>query len=116
MQYMLLIYSDSAAGPVPGTPEWDKLLQQYHSFGQEAGNAGVLLSGEALQPITTATTVRAPNGSAETIDGPFAETKETLGGFYLLDCKDLDEAINYAAKIPTAKFGSIEIRPVMTFD
>ena len=73
-------------------------------------------TGEPLQGTDTATTVRVRSGKAETVDGPFAETKETLGGFYILDCKDLDEAIGYAAKIPTAEYGSVEIRPIMTFD
>ena len=72
--------------------------------------------GDALQGVETATTVRVRDGTTETTDGPFAETKETLGGFYILDCKDLDEAIEYAAKIPGAKYGSIEVRPVMVFD
>ena len=72
--------------------------------------------GDALQPVATATTVRVRDGATETTDGPFAETKEQLGGFYILDCEDLDEAIEYAAKIPSAKFGSIEIRPIMVFE
>jgi len=116
MQYMMLIYSDSRTHPAPDTPEFNQMLADYSRFGEEASSAGVFVAGDALQPVTTATTVRSRHGKAETTDGPFAETKETLGGYYLLDCKDLDEAISYAAKIPTAKFGSIEIRPVMTFD
>ena len=75
-----------------------------------------MLGSNALQGIATATTVRVRDGKAEATDGPFAETKEQLGGYYLLDCKDLDEAIEYAAKIPSAKHGSIEIRPIMKFD
>ena len=74
---------------------------------------GVFLGGNPLEPVGTATTVRVRNGKSETIDGPFAETREVLGGYYLLDCKDLDEAIEFAAKIPTAAFGSVEVRPVM---
>ena len=116
MQYMLLIYDDKANGPVPGTPEWDALLVDYGKFGETVTAAGAMVSGNALQPVSTATTVRVRNEEPTTFDGPFAETKETLGGYYLLDCKDLDEAMRYAAMIPSARFGSIEIRPVMTFD
>ena len=76
----------------------------------------LMLGSNALQPVSTATTVRVRSGKTQTTDGPFAETKEQLGGYYLLDCKDLDEAIEYAAKIPSGKIGSIEVRPVMLFD
>ena len=117
MQYMLLIYSDSNAGPTPGSAEFGKMIADYQAFTEEVKNAGALVSGDALQGVDTATTVRAPAGSKPTTtDGPFAETKETLGGYYLLDCKNLDEALAYAAKIPTAAYGSIEVRPVMVFD
>ena len=116
MQYMLLIYSDSAKGPVPGTPEFGEMIADYGKFTEEVKSAGVFLAGDALQPVTTASTVRVRSGKSATTDGPFAETKETLGGYYLLDCNDLDEANAYAAKIPTANFGSIEVRPVMVFD
>ncbi|MBX2884325.1 MAG: YciI family protein [Granulosicoccus sp.] len=117
MQYMLLIYSDSSLGPVPGTEEFGKMIADYQEFTEEVKESGALVSGDALQDTTTATTVRAPAGGSVTMtDGPFAETKETLGGYYLLDCKDLDEALAYAAKIPTAAYGSIEVRPVMVFD
>lgn len=116
MQYMLLIYGDMSDSPVPGTPDFDKMIADYGKFTEEIQQAGVYVAGEALQPVSTATTVRAPAGKAQTTDGPFAETKETLGGFYILDCKDLDQALAYAAKIPTAKFGAIEVRPVMVFD
>lgn len=116
MKYMMLIYDDPTASPVPGTAEFGKLIEDYGKFGEEVTEAGVMLAGEALNPVTTATTVRVKKGVTTSVDGPFAETKETLGGFYLLDCKDLDEAVAYAAKIPTAKHGSIEIRSLMTFD
>lgn len=116
MQYMMLIYDDPQSSPVPGTPEFGALMQAYQAFGKEIEDAGVFCAGNALNPVTTATTVRVRDGKHATTDGPFAETKETLGGYYLLDCKDIDEAIKYAAKIPTAKHGSIEIRPVMIFD
>ncbi|MEE9321719.1 MAG: YciI family protein [Granulosicoccus sp.] len=113
MKYMLLIYSDPAKQPVYGTDEFNDYIGAYQGFTKEAEQAGVLIMGEPLDPIATAQTVRAHDGKVTSIDGPFAETKETLGGFYLLDCKDIDEAKAYAAKIPTAKFGSIEVRAVM---
>ncbi len=116
MQYMLLIYSADSAAPVPETREFGDMMQGYGAFTQEVKEAGVMKGGDALQPVATATTVRVRDGATETTDGPFAETKEQLGGFYILDCEDLDEAIEYAAKIPSAKFGCIEIRPVMVFE
>lgn len=117
MQYMLLIYNGNTTDePTPGTPEFDKYMEGYGAFTNEVKEKGVMVDGNPLQSVTTATTVRVRNGAPETIDGPFAETKETLGGYYLLDCKDIDEAIEYAAKIPTARYGSVEIRPIMVFD
>ena len=116
MQYMLLIYAAESAEPVPGTPEFDTLMQGYGAFSEEVKAKNLMLAGEALEPVNTATTVRVRNSEVETTDGPFAETKEVLGGYYLLDCKDLDQAIEYAAKIPSARYGAVEIRPVMVFD
>ncbi|MFC3194793.1 YciI family protein [Marinicella sediminis] len=113
MQYLLMIYSAEDAGPQPGTEAFMKMLGEYQSFNDETQNDGVYVAGEPLESINTATTVRVRNGQQEITDGPFAETKEALGGFYLLDCENLDEAIAYAAKIPTAAYGSIEIRPIM---
>jgi len=111
MKYMLLMYANEAEGPhtpeehQAARPAWQALLQ-------EASAAGVLVSTNGVAPGTNATTVRVRNGKMLTTDGPFAETHEQLGGYFLLDCKDLDEAIYWAAKIPTAKYGSIEIRPL----
>lgn len=116
MQYMLLIYSDEAKEPVPGTDEFNTYIGDYGKFTQEVKDKGVFVAGDALQPIATATTVRVRGDNLATTDGPFAETKEMLGGYYLLECENLDEAIEYASKIPSAKHGSIEVRPVMTFD
>ena len=112
MQYLLMIYSAQGAGPEYGTPEFGKLMAGYQTMTAEARENNVLEGGEPLQGIETATTVRVRNGKTEITDGPFAETKEQLGGYYLLNCKDLDEALSYAAKIPTAEFGSIEVRPI----
>ena len=90
-------------------------MQGYGAFTQEVKEKGLMVAGDPLEKSTTATTVRVRGGSTETTDGPYAETKEQLGGYYILDCKDLDEAIECAAKIPSAAFGSIEIRPIMVF-
>lgn len=117
MQYLLLIYTaDDSGEPKPGMAGFEEYAQEYGAVAEEAGKRGVMQGGNALQPVSTATTVRVRNGKTETTDGPFAETKETLGGYYLLDCKDLDEAIELAAMIPGARFGSVEVRPVMVFD
>lgn len=111
MKYMLLIYSDEATAE-------DSLenMQRWFKYTVDLGKAGVMQGGEALQPVATATTVRANGGDTVTTDGPFAETKEQLGGFYLLDCKDLDEAIKWAGEMPIHPRGCVEIRPVMEFE
>ncbi len=116
MKYMLLIYGSETAGPNPGTPEFDAYLGQYMAFTEETQQKRAYLGGEALMPTPAATTVRVRKGKTETMDGPFAETKEQLGGFYILDCADLNEAIAWAAKIPDARNGAVEIRPVMVFE
>jgi len=113
MQYMLLIYSADDAGPQPGSPEFGKMMQGYMEFNAEVQAAGALVSGLPLQGKDTATTVRVRGGNAQTTDGPFAETKEVLGGYYLLNCDNLDDALAWAAKIPTSEYGSIEVRPIM---
>ena len=111
MQYAILIYdSETEANPA------QEDMGLWGAYTQEISEKGLLRAGEALQPSAAATTVRIRDGKTVTTDGPFAETKEQLGGFYILDCKDLDEAIEYAAKIPTAPWGSVEVRPVMVFD
>ena len=114
-RYAALIYSPADAG---GTPDdWARMLAEYGDFGASAGAAGVLAGGEALQDTSTATVVHvkggAKGGEVITTDGPFAETKEVLGGFYLLDCADLDEALAWAAQIPGAWHGRVEVRPVI---
>ncbi|MGI9372448.1 MAG: YciI family protein [Hyphomicrobiales bacterium] len=116
MQYMLLIYHPEGTELAYGTPEFGAMMEGYRDFTNAVMGAGKMKSGDPLEPVSTATTVRVRNGNTETTDGPFAETKEQLGGFYILDCENLDEAIEYAKKIPTAAWGSIEIRPVMIFD
>ncbi len=90
-------------------------MGDYRKFTDDIKASGKLLAADALQPVSTATTVRVRDGKTLTTDGPFAETKEQLGGFYLVEAKDLDEALAIAARIPSAKFGSIEVRPVMVW-
>ena len=112
MQYMLLIYgTEPTSAPSPEAIQAE--LAEYNAFSEEARSRNLMVGGEALHPTPTATTVRVREGKTLTTDGPFAETKEVLGGFYILNCKDLDEAIELAAKIPGAKNGSIEVRPIV---
>ena len=113
MNYMFLIFGDESKGPAPGSAEFGELIGAYHVFEEEIKSAGVFVCGEALESVTTATTVSVRDGKTNYTDGPFAETKEQLGGFYVLNCKDLDEALGYAAKIPSAQDGHVEVRPVM---
>ena len=102
MQYAMLIYSDEAKEPKPGTKEFDDYMGAYFAFSDEVKKNGMFQFGEALEGVAAATTVQVRDGQTTTIDGPFAETKEQLGGLYVLECKDLDEAIEYAKRIPTA--------------
>ena len=114
MQYMMLIYGVEPSAPL--SPEaMQTEIDEYNAFGDEVKSRNLMVSGEALHPVATATTVRVRDGKTMTTDGPFAETKEVLGGFYVLNCKNLDEAIEMAAKIPGAKYGAIEVRPVVDF-
>ncbi len=116
MQYMLLIYDNEKMWTTMAETERNALMGEYFAFTQEMEKSKKLVSGDALQPTSSATTLRVRDGKRLTTDGPFAETKEQLGGYYLINAKDLDEALAVAAKIPSARFGSIEVRPVMKFD
>ena len=145
MQYMLLIYSSPASEPTYGTAEFQAMMAGFSAFNDKAGADGVLRGGEALKPIDTATSVRVRGGKVETMDGPFAETREHLGGYFIvnvpnldvalewaarapntatgttevrpvLDVPDLDTALRYAALIPAAQFGTIEVRPLMDYN
>ena len=114
MRYLLLIYTEEPTEePAPDVMAAE--LEAYNAFTREVTKRGVMLGGEALHPTTAATTVRVRDGEVLATDGPFAETKEALGGYYLIDARDLDEAIELAAKIPGAKHGSIEVRPIFEF-
>lgn len=115
MHYMLLIYGDPTAGPAFDTPEGQAIFAAWMPYTQAMQEAGVHVAGEPLQPIQTATTVRVREGETLTVDGPFAETKELLGGFYVIDVPDLDAALAWAAKAPHIAHGSVEVRPVMAF-
>ncbi|HLY26313.1 MAG TPA: YciI family protein [Aggregatilineales bacterium] len=116
MRYMFLIYTSEAADANATPAERDQSMKDYDAFGKEAEGRGLLKAGDALHPTTTATTLRVRDGKALTTDGPYAETKEQLGGFYILNCKDINEALEMGGKIPGAKYGFIEIRPIMEFN
>lgn len=116
MKYMLLIYNNPAQEPAYGTPEFDAMMASFFAANEKMQADGVLADGEALQGIETATSLRIKSGKVETMDGPFAETREHLGGYYVVDVPDLDAALKYAALIPSAKFGTIEVRPLMDYN
>jgi hypothetical protein len=116
MRYMLLIYNTPEHYLNLSEAEQVAEYRAYMDFGAEAQKRGVMHDGHELQPTTMATTVRVRDGKTTTTDGPFAETKEHLGGYYLLDCKNLDEAIELAAMIPAAQYASVEIRPVVVYE
>jgi hypothetical protein len=112
MRYLLMICTDENAIVALSPEEGSAMLADYAAFGEEMGRRGVLKSGERLRPTTDATTVRVRAGELLVADGPFAETKEQVGGYYLVDCRDLDEAIEVASRIPAASHGTIEVRPI----
>ena len=115
MRYLLLIYGEeSTAAPDPA--EAEQVMNEYWAYTNAITQAGASTGGEALQDSRTATTVRVKDGERVVTDGPFAETREVLGGYYLIDVPDLDAAIDWAAKCPGAKYGSVEVRPIMEFD
>jgi hypothetical protein len=116
MQYLLLIYRNEAEIGKMGPAERKQVTTDYGAFTQSIVQSGHFKAGDGLQPTTTATTVRVRDGKMLTTDGPFAETREQLGGYYLVEAKDLDTALGIAARIPCAKSGSIEVRPVMIYE
>lgn len=115
MKYLCLIYDEESKMAGMSKSESDAFMGEYYSFTQDLAKSGQMVAGEALQPVHTATTVRIRNGKVSTTDGPFAETKEQLGGFYLIEAKDLNEALKIGSRIPSARTGSIEVRPVTVF-
>ncbi len=116
MEYLCLIYDDETAWQSLPDEERNSVMGEYMAFGESVRSTGNMVGGNALQPTSTATTVRVRDGETLLTDGPFAETKEQLGGYYLIEAKDIDEATAIAARIPSARWGSIEVRPVMVFD
>ena len=113
MKYLLLIYSNENVMATMGESERGQVMGKYMAYSSSIKKSGNYIGGEALQPTATATTVRVREGKTLSTDGPFAETREQLGGFYFVEAKDLDEAISLAARIPSAVHGSIEVRPIM---
>ena len=116
MKFLLTIYGEESGWGNASPEEIGQVMAAYEAFGRAAAEAGVLVGGEGLQPTSTATTVRVRDGETLTTDGPFAETREQLAGFYLVECADLDEAIGWAGKIPGAAIGSVEVRPVIDYE
>lgn len=116
MQYMLLIYNDPKLEPAYGTPEFETMMGGFFALNERMLADKVLVSGEGLQGIETATSLRLRGGKVETMDGPFAETREHLGGYYVIDVPDLDAALRYAAMVPGASFGTVEVRPLMAYN
>ncbi len=115
MKYLCLIYDDEQQMMKRPRDETGKMNADYMTFTEGIRKSGHYLGGDALQPTHTATTVRSRGGKVSTTDGPFAETKEQLGGYYLIEAKDLNDAIQVASRIPSAKFGSIEVRPIHVY-
>jgi len=117
MRYAILLYDENTATPAPPSDPaaFGQIMEEWNQFTAMLRDKGYYAGGEALQPVTSATTVRIKDGQTLTTDGPFAETKEALGGFYLVDAKDLDEALQLAAACPGAKYGTVEVRPIVDF-
>lgn len=113
MKYLALIYDVETQTPAPGTPEFEEYMDRWIAVDKVFKDEGVFVGGEALEASPTATRVQVRRGRTITTDGPFAETKEQLGGYYILDCESLEEAIRYAAMIPVEETGTIEVRPIM---
>ena len=116
MRYLCLIYDEEKKMAAMSKGEQDAFMGEYFGFTEDIKKSGHYIGGEALQPVGTATTVRMRGGKMSTTDGPFAETKEQLGGFYLINAKDLNDALQIASKIPAAKTGTVEVRPIQEFN
>ncbi len=116
MQYMFLIYGDETAEARQTAETRQAVLNEYFAFAREARQRGIMLAGDELQPTAQARTVRRRGGKIVVTTGPFAETKEQLGGYFVVECKDLDEALALARKIPAARTGAVEVRPIAQYD
>lgn len=116
MKYMLLIYNDPERQPAYGTPEFESMMAGFYAVNEKLKSDGVLVDGESLNEPNTATSVRVTDGKTVTTDGPFAETREYLGGYYVIDVPDAESAIAYAEMIPSATFGTIEVRAMMDYN
>jgi hypothetical protein len=112
MQYMLLIYSDQTAMQAASEADAGRMMAAYSAYGEAMTKAGVMAGGNRLRPASAATTVRSPGGKTQVLDGPYAETKEQLGGYFIIDVPDLDAALSWAERCPGAAYGAIEVRPV----
>ncbi|HWA57949.1 MAG TPA: YciI family protein [Gemmatimonadales bacterium] len=112
MKYLCLIYGVESVVAAMPAPELQKFMEEFRSFTEGIRKSGQWLAGERLRPVQTATTVRVRDGKVSATDGPFAETKEQLGGFYMIEARDLNDAIQIASRIPSARYGSVEVRPV----
>ena len=115
MKYLVLIYGDESMESKLSQSELGKLMEEYFAYGEALQKAKAYIAGEGLKPVSTATTVRVRNGKTTHTDGPFAETKEQLGGFYLIEAPNLEKALELGAQCPGAKTGSVEVRPVMDY-
>ena len=116
MRYMLLIYTGEGAGPEPNSDEAAAEMQEWFAYTEALQEAGVLIGGDPLLPGSSAVTVRTRDGVTETTDGPFAETKEVLGGYYMVEVDSMEEAVGWGEKIPSVRYGSIEVRQVLELD
>src|SRR4051812_26718711 len=113
MKYLVLLAGEAGSGPAPGSEEFMGMLADFGKTTDAMAAAGVLVDSGPLQDVSTATTVRVRDGKRLVMDGPFAEIREQIGGYYVLDCDNLDEAVDWAAQIPSARYGSVEVRPVI---
>ena len=116
MRYLCLIYDEEKKWAAMSKEQADAVMGEYFAFTEDVKKSGHYVGGEALQPVSTATSVRVRGGKMSTTDGPFAETKEQLGGYYLINAKDLNDALQIASKIPGAKTGTVEVRPIQEFN
>jgi hypothetical protein len=113
LRYLYLLYADESKAPAPGTPDFDRQNEAYGRYYEEVSGRGLFQSGDPVQPSATATTVRVRNGSTQAASGPFSTGAEQLVGFYVMDCRDADEAVAYAARVPAASVGAVEVRPLL---